>query len=82
MTLPASAEQSTPLRRRIDADPESVEKGISTIIPAAVLLFLDVLGDALLERLQLLRRHRGTGSCQPSGFTVPAKSYAAIGPSN
>ena len=55
MTLPVSAEQGTPLRRRIDADPESVEKGLVSL----VLTIVELLRQ-LMERQALRRVDGGT----------------------
>lgn len=56
MTLPATAEQGTPLRRhRIDADPESVERGLVCL----VLTIVELLHQ-LMERQALRRVEDGT----------------------
>ena len=56
MTLPAPAEQGTPLRRhRIDADPESVERGLVSL----VLTIVELLRQ-LMERQALRRVDDGT----------------------
>ena len=56
MTLPAPSDQSTPIRgRRIDADPESVEKGLVSL----VLTIVELLRQ-LMERQALRRVDEGT----------------------
>lgn len=56
MTFPASAEQGVPLRRhRIDADPESVERGLVSL----VLTIVELLRQ-LMERQALRRVEDGT----------------------
>jgi len=56
MTTPAPTEQSTPARRhRIDADPESVEKGLVSL----VLTIVELLRQ-LMERQALRRVDQGT----------------------
>ena len=56
MTVPASAEQATPARRhRIDADPESVERGLVSL----VLTIVELLRQ-LMERQALRRVDQGT----------------------
>ena len=55
MSLSASSEQSTPVRRRIDADPESVEKGLVSL----VLTIVELLRQ-LMERQALRRVDQGT----------------------
>ena len=56
MTLPASIAQSPPIRRhRIDADPESVEKGLVSL----VLTIVELLRQ-LMERQALRRVDQGT----------------------
>jgi len=56
MTVPASAEQAAPARRhRIDADPESVERGLVSL----VLTIVELLRQ-LMERQALRRVDQGT----------------------
>jgi len=56
MTIPASGEQTTPARRhRIDADPQSVERGLVSL----VLTIVELLRQ-LMERQALRRVDQGT----------------------
>ena len=56
MTIPASEQQATPARRhRIDADPESVERGLVSL----VLTIVELLRQ-LMERQALRRVDQGT----------------------
>jgi hypothetical protein len=56
MTVPAPTDQNTPARRhRIDADPESVERGLVTL----VLTIVELLRQ-LMERQALRRVDQGT----------------------
>ena len=54
MTLPAPTEQGTPIRRhRIDADPESVEKGLVSLVLTIVELLRQLMERQALRRMEL-----------------------------
>jgi len=53
MTVPVPAEQGTPLRRhRIDADPESVERGLVCLVLTIVELLRQLMEQQALRRVE------------------------------